>query len=368
VHGKDVLAKTGEYQSDVLLAGLAGFCAAARPAGIDPQAIAERVRALLAHKEAGVAAVGALPPRPPTFCTGCPERPVFAAIKLMQRELGATHISADIGCHSFATFAPFSLGNSILGYGMSLASAAAVGPNMERRPISVMGDGGFWHNGVITGVASNLFNKGDGVLIVMQNGYASATGQQYLPSSTANRSGTPTGITIEQTLRSLGVTWLRTVRSYSVAKMADTLKEAMRTAERGLKVIIADGECQLVRQRRVRAEDAGKLARGERVVRVRFGVDDEICTGDHSCIRLSGCPSLTVKPNPDPLRSDPVATVIESCVGCGLCGEVAHAAVLCPSFYRAEIIRNPNWWDRVLHRVRRIVIGWLGGAGAEARA
>ncbi len=151
---------------------------------------------------------------------------------------------------------------------MSLASAAAVTPNMERRPIAVMGDGGFWHNGLITGVASNLFNKGDGVLIVMQNGYASATGQQYLPSSAANRSGTPTGMTIEQTLRSLGVKWLRTVRTYSVAKMVKTLKEAMRTAERGLKVIIADGECQLVRQRRVRAEDAEKLKRGERVVRV----------------------------------------------------------------------------------------------------
>jgi indolepyruvate ferredoxin oxidoreductase alpha subunit len=368
VLGKGCLPNTGEYVSEVLIKGLAAFLDEARPAGVDSDSIIARAKNMLAPKAGAVAAVGDIPPRPPNFCTGCPERPVFSAIKLMQRELGATHISADIGCHSFATFAPFSLGNSILGYGMSLASAAAVGPNMERRPISVMGDGGFWHNGVITGVASNLFNKGDGVLIVMQNGYASATGQQYLPSSTANRSGTPTGITIEQTLRSLGVTWLRTVRSYSVAKMADTLKEAMRTAERGLKVIIADGECQLVRQRRVRAEDAGKLARGERVVRVRFGVDDEICTGDHSCIRLSGCPSLTVKPNPDPLRSDPVATVIESCVGCGLCGEVAHAAVLCPSFYRAEIIRNPNWWDRVLHRVRRIVIGWLGGAGAEARA
>ena len=187
----------------------------------------------------------------------------------------------------------------------------------------------------------------------MQNGYASATGQQYLPSSGANRSGTPTGMTIEQTLRSLGVKWLRTVRSYSVARMTRTLEQAMRTAERGLKVIIADGECQLARQRRVRAEDAERLKRGERVVRTRFGVDDEICTGDHSCIRLSGCPSLTVKPNPDPLRTDPVATVIESCVGCGLCGEVAHAAVLCPSFYRAEVIRNPNWWDRALHRTRQ---------------
>jgi indolepyruvate ferredoxin oxidoreductase alpha subunit len=368
VLGKGHLPRAGEYVSEVLINGLAAFLAQARPSGVDTDAIMARANNMLAHKAPAMAALGDIPPRPPNFCTGCPERPVFSAIKLMQRELGPTHISADIGCHSFATFAPFSLGNSILGYGMSLASAAAVTPNMNRRPIAIMGDGGFWHNGLITGVASNLFNKGDGVLIVMQNGYASATGQQYLPSSAANRIGGPTGMTIEQTLRSLGVKWLRTVRSYSVTKMTKTLKEAMRTAERGLKVIIADGECQLARQRRVRAEDADKLKRGERVVRVRFGVDDEICTGDHSCIRLSGCPSLTVKPNPDPLRSDPVATVIESCVGCGLCGEVAHAAVLCPSFYRAEIIRNPSWWDRVFHRVRQTVIGWLGGAPAEARA
>jgi indolepyruvate ferredoxin oxidoreductase alpha subunit len=368
VLGKGMLPRAGEYTSEVLLNALASFLAEARPARIDADAIAARAKNMLAHKAAAVAAVGDIPARPPNFCTGCPERPVFSAIKLMQRELGPTHISADIGCHSFATFAPFSLGNSILGYGMSLASAAAVAPNMDRRPIAVMGDGGFWHNGLITGVASNLFNKGDGVLIVMKNGYASATGQQYLPSSAANRLGAPTGMTIERTLRSLGVKWLRTVRSYSVAKMTKTLKEAMRSAERGLKVIIADGECQLARQRRVRAEDAEKLKRGERVVRVRFGVDDEICTGDHSCIRLSGCPSLTVKPNPDPLRSDPVATVIESCVGCGLCGEVAHAAVLCPSFYRAEIIRNPNWWDRALHRVRARIIGAFATRRAEARA
>ena len=361
VFGKGPLPMAGEYSSDALLEGLAAFLQAAKPDGIDSDTIAEKARGLFAHKAKAAAALGPLPPRPPAFCTGCPERPVFSAIKLMQRELGPTHISADIGCHSFATFAPFSLGNSILGYGMSLASAAAVTPNMARRPIAVMGDGGFWHNGLITGVASNLFNKGDGVLIVMQNGYASATGQQYIPSSTVSRDGPTPGVDIEQTLRSMGVRWLCKVRTYGVSTMVSTLKEAMKTAERGLKVIIADGECQLARQRRVRAEDAEKLKRGERVTRVRYGVDDEICTGDHSCIRLSGCPSLTVKPSPDPLRTDPVATVVESCVGCGLCGEVAHAAVLCPSFYRAEIVRNPAWRDRFVHRLRQKIIGWLGG-------
>jgi indolepyruvate ferredoxin oxidoreductase alpha subunit len=371
VLGKGPLPKAGEYTAEVLLDGLAAFLAEVRPTGLDPETIVAHVRDIVGHRPKVAVALGELPARPPAFCTGCPERPVFSALKLVQREIGPTHISADIGCHSFGTLPPFSLGNSILGYGMSLASAAAVGPNMDRRPIAVMGDGGFWHNGLITGVASSLFNQGDGILIVMQNGYTSATGQQYMPSSApslpspASRGGRGGGqaarMDVEATLRSMGVKWLRKVRTYSVATMMATLKEAMCTAERGLKVIIADGECQLARQRRVRAADAEKLKRGERVVRTRYGVDEDICTGDHSCIRLSGCPSLTVKPNPDPLRTDPVTTVIDSCVGCGLCGEVAHAAVLCPSFYRAELIRNPGWRDRAVAAWRRHVIAALGG-------
>ena len=140
----------------------------------------------------------------------------------------------------------------------------------------------------------------------------------------------------------MGVKWLKTLRSYGVAEMAKAIVKASTTPVRGLKVIIADGECQLARQRRIRPQIAKNLSEGKRVVRTRFGVDADVCTGDHSCIRLSGCPSLTIAPNPDPLRKDPVAQVDNNCVGCGLCGEVAHAAVLCPSFYRAEVIQNPN--------------------------
>jgi indolepyruvate ferredoxin oxidoreductase, alpha subunit len=101
-------------------------------------------------------------------------------------------------------------------------------------------------------------------------------------------------------------------------------------------------------------------------VRTRFGVDEDVCTGDHSCIRLSGCPSLTVKPTSDPLRTDPVAHVNNGCVGCGVCGEVAHAAVLCPSFYKADIVQNPGPFDRALAGLRRRVIGWLAGAAHPA--
>jgi indolepyruvate ferredoxin oxidoreductase alpha subunit len=162
-------------------------------------------------------------------------------------------------------------------------------------------------------------------------------------------------MSIERALAGVGVKWQRTVDNYRVGEVAKTLKEAMTADYKGLKVIVAEGECQLERQRRLRPQLAQKLASGERHVRVKYGVDEDTCTGDHSCIRLSGCPTLTVKDNPDPLRTDPVATVIEGCVGCGLCGENAHAAVLCPSFYRAEVVQNPSAWDRLVDRLRGLV-------------
>jgi indolepyruvate ferredoxin oxidoreductase, alpha subunit len=137
------------------------------------------------------------------------------------------------------------------------------------------------------------------------------------------------------------------------------LREALTTREKGPKVVVASSECMLNRQRRIKPLVRKAIESGERVVRERFGIDPDTCTGDHSCIRLSGCPSLTIKPNPDPLRRDPIATVVDSCVGCGLCGEVADAAVLCPSFYKAQIINNPSAWDRLRARVRNAVIGWL---------
>jgi indolepyruvate ferredoxin oxidoreductase alpha subunit len=133
----------------------------------------------------------------------------------------------------------------------------------------------------------------------------------------------------------------------------------MTTREQGPKVIVAESECQLSRQRRIRPLEQQAIASGRRVVKERFGVDPETCTGDHSCIRLSGCPSLTIRDNPDPLREDPVAYVDNGCVGCGLCGEISHAAVLCPSFYRAELVHNPNRWERLMARLREPIIGFL---------
>ena len=352
LHGKDLLQMAGEYGAEILVRGISALLAQHAPQ-VDVSAGKRWLENAEAARQRAAELLGVpLPPRPPGFCIGCPERPVFAAIKLAEREVGRPHISADIGCHSFATFEPFSIGNSILGYGMGLASSAGVSPMMARRPIAIMGDGGFWHNGLLSGVTSNLLNKGDAVLVVMKNGYTSATGTQDVISKPADR-------TIENTLRGLGVGWMRTVHNYHVGAVSKVLKEAMTTEQPGLKVIVAEGECQLERQRRLRPLNAAALKAGKRVLRTRFGVDEDVCSGDHSCIRLSGCPSLTVKDASDPLKVDPVAHVNNACVGCGLCGEVAHAAVLCPSFFRAEIVQNPSRWDRLKYALRRTLIAWL---------
>jgi indolepyruvate ferredoxin oxidoreductase alpha subunit len=369
IHGKDVLPPAGEYTVETIARGVAEFLSRAAPE-IDVDAGRDWLAGITARRAAVTKQLEtALPPRPPNFCIGCPERPVFAALKLAQQRVGDVHIAADIGCHSFATFEPFSMGHSILGYGMSLASRAGVSPVMRRRVLAVMGDGGFWHNGLLTGVQSALFNGDDAVLLILKNGYTSATGTQEILSTPAHalkdeaadktESLVHHNRTIETTLQGIGVKWLRNVNSYRVEAMRRTLEEALTTDFAGLKVIIAEGECQLERQRRVKPWLAALLKGGKRVVRVKYGVDEDTCSGDHSCIRLSGCPTLSVKKSSDPLKVDPVATVLDGCVGCGLCGENAHAATLCPSFYRGEVIQNPNWRDRFAARLRGVVIGAL---------
>jgi indolepyruvate ferredoxin oxidoreductase alpha subunit len=348
VCGKDHLPKAGEYTSAVLREGVERFLCAetGRPPNTPPPP--------------PPLALADVPARPSGFCTGCPERPIFTAIKLLQKELGPVHVSCDIGCHLFSILPPFSIGNTTMGYGLGWAGASAFNTSEPaKRTISIMGDGGFWHNGLTSGVGNAVFNQSDNVLVIVDNGYSAATGGQDLLSSKAANPIRRTNNPIEKAVRGVGVDWVRRVTTYDLKSVRGALKDAMTTAERGPKVIIAESECMLNRQRRERPIFEAAVKAGKRVVKSRFGVDEDVCTGDHSCIRLSGCPSLSVKPNPDPLRTDPVATVEQSCVGCGVCGEVAHAAVLCPSFYRLDVVHNPGRRDRLAARLRQAVIARL---------
>jgi indolepyruvate ferredoxin oxidoreductase alpha subunit len=370
VYGKDIMPMAGEYTGQVMLEGITRFVQASDRAGVPLQLDLDQVLALRTPcSDDDIAALMEnLPPRPAGLCTGCPERPLFSAIKQLQEDLGPFHISSDIGCHSFATAAPFNLGNTIMGYGLSLASSSGMRHALPHKAISIMGDGGFWHNGLTSGVSSAVFNGHDGLLIVIDNGYSAATGGQDIPSlvepsliaSTidAEQPRRDNWQTIEDACRGAGVEWIRTVSTYNIEAMKRTLREALTTDAPGLKVVVAEGECMLNRQRRIKPLLKKAIETGQRVNRARFYIDHETCTGDHGCIRLSGCPSLTVKDNPDPLRTDPVSYVDNSCVGCGVCGTNAHSAVLCPSFSRIDLVHNPSALDKLSNSIRQRMRAW----------
>ncbi len=367
LHGKDILPLGGEYTAPVMMKGLKTFIEmydrlllGNQPPVPDPSDVLNdpKVKAL----------AEVVPQRPAGFCTGCPERPIFAAMKLVEKELGEHHVSADIGCHLFSILPPFNIGGTTMGYGLGPASASAFNVEADKRSIAVMGDGGFWHNGLATSVGNAVFNKQDGVILVVDNFYSAATGGQDILSSRAINPNRKTNNSIVNAVKGIGATWVRQIdRTYDVAKMRDTLKEALTSKEKGPKIIVASSECMLNKQRRVKPQFNQAVKEGKRMVKERFGVDEDVCTGDHACIRLSGCPSLSVKHTDDPLKDDPVAAIDNSCVGCGNCGEVSEAAVLCPSFYRADIIHNPTGWDKFLSKFRSSVIGWLQARRAAGR-
>ncbi len=378
--GKDLLPAAGEYTTAVMRDGLQSFFARHRPdvlpkidampepssAQMEISQVARPVKeqAITFQRHAKELA-DVVPPRPAGFCTGCPERPIFSALTLAQETLGEHHIACDIGCHLFSILPPFNLGATTMGYGLGASSTAAFNTPSSKRPISFMGDGGFWHNGLASGIGNAVFNKHDGVIVIVDNFYSAATGGQDILSSRARNARLSTNNPIENAVRGVGVKWVRTIdHTYDVGKMRATIEEALTTSESGPKVIIAQSECMLNKQRRVKPLFNKAVKEGKRMVKERFGVDPDVCTGDHACIRLSGCPSLTVKESADPLREDPIAHVDNSCVGCGHCGEVSHAAVLCPSFYRADIVHNPSRWDQFKARMRTRVIGLLQGRRA----
>jgi indolepyruvate ferredoxin oxidoreductase, alpha subunit len=363
LRGKDILPMAGEYTGQVMLDGLTAFLKEAAPS-----LLPAIVRAPNEDRPQIPDLTKTVPIRPPGFCTGCPERPIFAAMKLVQQETGKLQISADIGCHLFAALPPFEIGGATMGYGLGPAANAAFDGGGERRPVSIIGDGGFWHNGLSSSFTNMAFNKSDGVAVIVDNYYSAATGGQDIMSSRADNPTKATKHPITKALRGIGIDWVRQVdNTYDVGRMRDVLREALTTDTPGPKVIVASSECMLNRQRREKPLAQKAIREGRRVEAPRFGVDEDVCTGDHACIRLSGCPSLSLKKLDDPLRDDPVASIDQSCVGCGNCGEVADAAVLCPSFYRADVVHNPSVWEVRLARFRSRVIGWLQSRRAARR-
>ncbi|MCX7967742.1 MAG: thiamine pyrophosphate-dependent enzyme [Armatimonadetes bacterium] len=342
----EFLPTTGELTTDIVTDGLTkflrnstAFASVPRPSPPD-------------HSDLPVV------PRFPNFCTGCPERPaVLTGLKVF-RDLhpdARFEVVLDIGCYIMGIYYLRDLVSPVTGMGTCLASSLASSFLSQERTIYIVGDGTFWAQALTTSISNALYHKQDCVVLILENFWTAMTGHQPNPST---QIGEHAGnLDIEATLKGMGAKWVKVVNPYEVGEVVKLLEEAWQLSEIGPRFLIVRGECMLERSRRERKEREQLRVVGKRVTEAHFGVDPLVCVGDHSCLHYNNCPSLSVRPSPNPLKRDMIVKAEQTCVACGLCGSVAHAAKLCPSFYRVEQVHNPSWWERLQFRLRRKLLG-----------
>ncbi len=331
------------------------------------------IERLLARKREAVALFPApLPARVPTFCTGCPERPVFSQMKIKEYNTGVKDWHAgDVGCYGMAGFQPFQMADSNIGMGGGLAAASAVTALSEQANVSVVGDGTLWHSAFNTSAANAIYNKQEATYLVLDNKWTAMTGAHENPNVGKLMSGEPmnTNMSIEKTFRAMGVKQLEKANPYDFKDFQKKLERIRRDSKLPqVRVLISEGECQLQKQRRVRPQRDAAVKQGKRVEIDRLGVDEDVCVGDHACMRFNGCPSLTLKEGPNSLRTAPVAAIDHTCVGCGVCGEITTAAQLCPSFFKVTKIENGGWLEGLREWFSRLLVSAKVGHSIGAAA
>ena len=362
--GHDLVPGVGELVPGRVLPALAQFLAPLLP---------ERAESLTATADAFLErqklAASLFPkpvtPRPPTFCTGCPERPVFSMMKINEMLTGQKDWHAtDVGCYGMAGLAPFHMADSNIGMGGGLAAATALSAMSDQKNVSVVGDGTLWHSALNTCVVNGLYNKQDATYLVLDNKWTAMTGAHENPNSGPQLTGEQSGgdFNIERTFRGLGVKRVEKANPYNFRDFQKKLKKIQADPAPQLRVLISEAECQLQRQRTVKPMRAKAIVEGKRVEVERLGVDEEVCVGDHSCMRVNGCPSLTLEESPNTLKTAPVAAIDTTCVGCGVCGEIAHAAQLCPSFHKVTVVRNAGRFERFMQKLSQRLLPALRAA------
>ncbi len=244
------------------------------------------------------------PPRPPKLCAGCPHRSSFYA---MRRAFPKAIFPGDIGCYTLGTSQGAVDTCVDMGGSISLASGffETYDQDGEEMPIlATIGDSTFFHAALplIYGAAHTGKRF---IAVILDNGTTAMTGMQPTPGSGMRADGkSEYRVSIEETVRGLGVEFIRTIDPYDTPLMIKTLKEAqdyMRSKGRGPAAVIARHPCLLFSK-------AGKAA---------YYDDLDLsatCNGCKICVKLFDCPGLIFDEEAKKVKRDEGL-----CVNCGMC-------------------------------------------------
>lgn len=249
------------------------------------------------------AEAGDLPGRPPMLCAGCPHRGIFYGLTKYD-----VIVTGDIGCYSLGVFPPLSRTDVILCMGGGFTMAHGMSQAGEKRPVvGIVGDSTFFHSG-ITGLLNMVYNKGKGVLVVVDNRTTAMTGHQEHPGTGRTLMGEATySASIEKIAEACGVQRIRVVNPYDLKQVDETFKEALSADD--MTLVISRAPCILKERKRLGATPQ---------------VDPVACKKCKACLKL-GCPALELK------DSEGVPSVNPSlCNGCGMCVQVCKFGALKP--------------------------------------
>jgi indolepyruvate ferredoxin oxidoreductase len=290
----------------------------------------------------------ALPVRTPTFCPGCPHRDsssVFLEIKkdfqnpdYMKKTHGRKPLDlvfhGETGCFTMLMFEPnVPLMHNYSGMGLGGGTGAGLDPFITNKQVVFLGDSTFFHSGLIA-ISDSIKNAQDITYVILDNKTTAMTGHQPTPGTDQNLMGEPTfAQSIEKIVE--GMTHLpagRQVSTIPVTRVNPSYRDGYRALledtilKDGVKVVIADKECGITYQRRLRQEKKTRLRRkGYLPEETHVNITPEVCEFCLECTRTTGCPGLTLE---ETLYGPKIVTDLTHCVADGACAKVKA----CPSF------------------------------------
>jgi indolepyruvate ferredoxin oxidoreductase alpha subunit len=238
---------------------------------------------------------GSIPQRPPVLCAGCPHRSVFYVLKKLRLK-----VMGDIGCYTLSVLPPLNSLDSCLCMGAGVGQALGMekaDPEIKGKIVSVIGDSTFFHSG-ITPLVDSVYNKGSGVIIILDNRITAMTGHQVHPGVGKTLMGEDTTeIKAEEIARGAGVKSIRVLDPYKIDLFEKTVREELKKGQ--LSVIIARRKCVLLEKSKAAAV---------------FYIDEKKCEKCSLCLKF-GCPAIE-------LREGRYSINEIMCNGCGVCVDI----------------------------------------------
>mgnify|MGYP000120724280 CR=1 FL=1 len=269
-----------------------------------------------------------LPARPPTFCPGCPYRPLFYAIKMfiVSKKLRVV-TPGDIGCYALASNEPFKLQDVVIEMGGSLGVGNGFSKVLDDVVISFIGDSTFFHAGVPP-LINAVYNRSRLVAVILDNEVTAMTGHQPSPASKVPEKRR---ILIEDVARGIGVRFVKVVDPFRIDVVKKVLDEAIEFTRKENEPAV------IVVRRRCALEAFREMRRAGIEIPIHV-VDKDKCVACGICYNWFGCPAII--PLPDGKASiDPGL-----CIGCGACVNVCPVKAIRPAKpYKAEEL-NKYWF------------------------